>query len=188
VSVGATVAGATTDTGVSTPGADVDDEQQDSWSPWWWVLGGVMAVAAVGGIAFSARRRNDDESWARGASTTCDTGRALAASISEHLDDATAWSPPERIAHQRQRFTSFLVDSTEAAPNAALAELSTAIAKRNEELGVVLDSLAVGTPIHVARQALGPSLSELAEALTALEDEAASVVYGASLPSTRTTG
>jgi hypothetical protein len=183
-----TVAPDTTAADGSTPTTDVADEEQDSVSPWWWVFGGVMAVAAVGGIAFGARRRNDGEVWARTASTTCDTGRALAASISEHLAEATAWSPPERIAHQRQRFTSYLLDSARTAPNAALAELSAAVATRNDELGGLLDSLAVGAPIDVARQTLGPSLIDLAKALTALENEAAIVVYGASIPSTRTTG
>jgi hypothetical protein len=45
-----------------------------------------------------------------------------------------------------------------------------------------------GEPIGRAREALEPVLADLAEALTALEREATTVVYGAALPSTRTTG
>jgi len=147
-----------------------------------------VAIAAVGGIMFSARRRTHDEQWARDVSTTCDTGRALAASVAEHLAEAPTWHPPERIGHQRERFTSSLAHAIRTAPNPELAALTNAVSERNDALGLALDALPIGAPIDLARHALGPALNDLAAALTPLEHEAAAVVYGASFPSTRTTG
>jgi len=165
----------------------LDNEQEESVSLWWWVGGGLVAMAAVGGIAFSLRRRADDETWAHTASTTCDTGRALAATIESHLHEAAEWAPPERVEHQRERFTASLHQADDA-PNAELIELWATVTARNDALGRALDALEIGTPIGTASDTLAPSLHDLAAALTALEHEAATVVYGAALPSTRATG
>jgi len=182
-----------TDTSLPTPtvvesDAPLDDDQEDSVSMWWWVVGGLVAVAAVAGIAFSLRRRTDEETWARTASATCDTGRALAASLESHLHDAATWAPPERVEHQRERFTVALHDDGADAPNAKLAELWASVSARNDALGRALDALEIGAPITAARDALAPPLDDLAAVLTALENEATTVVYGAALPSTRTAG
>lgn len=179
---------AATDASFGAPDQTLDAAQEDSVSPWWWVVGGLVAAAAAAGIASSLRRRSDDETWARSASTMCDTGRALAASIDAHLDEAVTWAPPERVAHQRARFTAYLRDAGEHAPSDDLAELAATLSARNDALGAAIDALSVGAPIDAARAVLEPPLADLAETLTALEHEATTIVYGAALPSSRTTG
>lgn len=179
---------ATSADSIAQPNSTIDDGQEDSVSPWWWVVGGLVAFAAFAGIAYSLRRRNADETWARTASTTCDTGRALASTIASHLHEALTWDPPERVVHQRERFTTALRDAEANAPSAQLTELTTNVSARNDALNGTLDALTVGTPIVTAQESLVQPLHDLDEALTALEHEVTTVVYGAALPSTRTTG
>ena len=56
------------------------------------------------------RRRTDDERWARTASTTCDTGRGTGREHRCPPGRSVDVGPPERVAHQRQRFLSCLDD------------------------------------------------------------------------------
>ena len=176
--------------GVSSPtGEEISAADDNSAvSIWWWIGGAAVAAAAVYGVAFSIRRRNDTETWARGASTACDIGRAMSLTLTTLLAEETVWSASGQYTDQQQRFRQHLHDLALSVPDADLPELLAGVTAADERLRSVVAQLADGTPIPAAREALQPAIDDLATALSSLEAEASTIVFGASLPSSRPTG
>ncbi len=159
-----------------------------SVSVWWWIGGALVAAGAALGMTYGVRRRTVTEDWARSASLTCDIGRAASLTLTTLLDAATVWSRPAHYTEQQQRFTEHVSDLRPTAPDHGIAEILTSVLAANDQLRSAVDRTPDGTPIESARTALRPALDDLATALCALEDEASAIVFGASLPSSRTTG
>jgi hypothetical protein len=166
----------------------VADAREENVSVWWWVAGGVAAAAAVYGIAYSIRRRRTVEDWANEASLMCDTGRAMSATLTTALGESTAWSEPDRYAGQQRRFTAALEQLSHSAPNSDFATLLAGVALQDAALRAALAACAEGQPIDVARREIEPVLDSLADALSALENEASITVFGTALPSARPSG
>lgn len=165
--------------------AVVDAADETPVSPWWWVVGIAIAVLAGFGIAYSLRRRGSDESWARDASVACDSGRAMALTLSAQLDTADTWSLPARYVEQHQRFSAALGDLADSATDAEFIRLLSAVRTDDEHLRSVVAAVRPGTEADLARAALRPALDELATSLSALEREATIAVFGTALPSSR---
>ncbi len=182
------------DTAVTSPPAtgdggptSVDDDRGDV-SIWWWIGGGFVAAAAAYGLAYSLRRRTGVEEWARSASVACDIGRAMSLTVSSRLDDTTPWVRPVRWTEQHARFGGLLAELSSSVPERDFPELLAAVVAADASLVSAIDEVADGTPTETARTVLQPALDVLGTALTALEHEATITVFGASLPSSRTTG
>jgi hypothetical protein len=156
-------------------------------STWWWIGGGLVAVAAVVGVARSLRRRTGIEEWARSASLACDTGRAMSLVVANRLDDSAPWVRPDRWADRHDQFDALLSELTSSVPERDFPQLLADVVAADARLSVAMDQVPDGTPIEAARATLQPALDGLADALTALEREARLTVFGATLPSSRTT-
>ena len=178
----------TTESVTAPPSPDSTDDADTNVSVWWWIGGVFVATAAVLGIGYSLRRRSDIEDWAREASVTCDIGRALSFTLTTVLDDATDWSRPARYTEQDRRFTERLTELGSTVPDLDFPDLLAAVGVANDQLRTAVSQLAEGSSIATARASLQPAIDNLAAALTSLEHEATIVVFGASLPSSRTTG
>jgi len=163
-------------------------DQREDVSIWWWIGGGFVVAAAVFGVGYSLRRRTGVEDWARSASFACDTGRAMSLTVAARLGDPAPWVRPLRWSEQHERFTGLLAELSASLPERDFPELFDAVVAADAGLAATIDQLADGTPAETARAILQPALDDLATALTALEDEATITVFGASLPSSRTTG
>ena len=169
-------------TEVSTGGTTAREENP---STWWWIGGGVVGVIAVVGIVYGVRRRRTVEDWANEASLMCDIGRAMTATLDEHLRTDPVWSPPERYERQRQRFEDALGDLVATAPDDDFATLLAAAQHASTRLGDSVDALVPLQPNDAARATLQPALDDVATALSAVENEASITVFGTALPSSR---
>ena len=169
-------------------GATSIEDQRGDVSIWWWIGGGFVAAAAVYGVAYSLRRRTGVEDWARSASLACDVGRAMSLTVVSRLDDGTPWVRPVRWSEQQERFDQLLSELSSSVPERDFPELLDAVIAADAGLVAAIDQVVDGTPAETARALLQPSLDDLATALTALEQHATTTMFGASLPSSRTTG
>ncbi len=147
----------------------------------------VVAAAAAYGIAYSLRRRTGTEEWARQASVACDIGRAASLTLIAQLDEPV-WSHPARYAEQQQRFSRHLAELHGSVPDHDFPELLDAVTAAAGRLHTAVEELPEGASISVARSEVEPAIDDLAIALDALEHEASITVFGATLPSSRTTG
>ncbi len=163
-------------------------DQREDVSIWWWIGGGFVAAAAVFGVGYSLRRRTGVEDWARSASFACDTGRAMSLTVAAQLAEPAPWVRPRRWSEQHERFSGLLAGLSSSLPERDFPELLGAVVAADEGLAAAIGQVADGTPAETARAVIQPALDHLAIALTALENEATTTVFGASLPSSRTTG
>lgn len=165
---------------------DFDDDNQ-SVSIGWWIGGVVVAAAAAYGIAYSLRRRTTTEEWARHASVACDIGRATSLTLIAQLDEPV-WSHPARYTEQHQRFSEHLTELHGSLPDQDFSELLDAVTAAAGRLHTAVEELPDGASIALARSTIEPVIDDLAITLDALEHEASITVFGATLPSSRTTG
>jgi len=152
----------------------------------WWIGGLLVTVAAVSGILYSLRRRNDTEEWALQASVACDIGRATSFTLISQLE-APVWSRPDRFVEQQQRFSDHLAELRGSVPGHDVEALLVEVTAANDRLRTAVEELPADAPIASARSILQPALDDLAVALDALEREASVTVFGATLPSSRST-
>jgi hypothetical protein len=176
-----------TDTAPATTVETTIDDDDRSVSIGWWIGGILVAAAAAFGIAYSLRRRTDIEEWARQASVACDIGRAMSLTLITQLDEPV-WSRPARYGEQHQRFSDHLIELHRSVPDRDFPELLDAITTADGRLSDAVGQLPEGAPIASARSAVEPAIDALGVALDALEHEASITVFGAALPSSRTTG
>jgi hypothetical protein len=179
----------TNQAGTVVPSSD-DTGANDSNTPVsiWWLIGGVLAaVAAASGIAYGLRRRNDNEEWAREASAACDIGRTTSLTLARVLDTAAVWSRPANYTEQQQRFTDHLTALRSTVPDHDFPDLLAVVSAADDQLRSGVDQIPDGASIATARAAIEPALATLADALSALEQEASIAVFGAALQSSRTT-
>jgi hypothetical protein len=146
----------------------------------------IVAAAAAYGIAYSLRRRTSTEEWARHASVACDIGRAASLTLIAQLDEPV-WSRPARYTEQQQRFSRHLAELDGSVPDQDFPELLDAVTAAAGRLHTAVDELPDGAPIAVARSTVEPAIDGLAIALDALERQASVTVFGATLPSSRST-
>ena len=172
--------------GSTVEATSVDDDNQ-SVSIWWWIGGVAVAAAAAYGIAYSVRRRTATEDWARHASVACDIGRATSLTLIAQLDEQV-WSHPAQYTEQHQRFSDHLAELHSSVPDQDFPELLDVVTAANDRLSEAVEQLPDGAPITSARSTIEPAIDDLAIALDALERKASITVFGAALPSSRTTG
>lgn len=189
-SVPETAPGTVPDTGEA-PGSTVQttsvDEDDQPVSIGWWIGGVAVAAAAAYGIAYSLRRRTATEEWARRASVACDIGRATSLTLIAQLDEPV-WSHPARYTEQHRRFSDHLAELHGSVPDQDFPELLDAVRTANDRLSEAVDQLPDGAPIASARSTIEPAIDDLSIVLDALENKASIAVFGAALPSSRTTG
>ncbi len=121
------------------------------------------------------------------ASAACDVGRAMSLTVSNRLDERAPWTRPDRWADQHGRFDGLLSELSTSVPERDFPQLLDDVVAADARLGAAMDQVSDGAPIDAARTVLEPALDGLADALTALEREATITVFGATLPSSRTT-
>jgi len=170
----------------ATDTADVDDDDR-SVSIGWWIGGIVVAAAAAFGIAYSLRRRTDTEEWARRAAVVCDIGRATSLTLIAQLDEPV-WSRPPRYDEQHRRFDGGLTELHRSVPDRDFPELLDAVIAADDALTAAVGRVADGATIASARSTIEPAIDDLSTALDALEQGASIAIFGAALPSSRTTG
>jgi hypothetical protein len=178
---------ASDDTDTAPGGDTLVDDDDTSVSIGWWIGGVAVAAVAAYGIAYSLRRRTVTEDWARHASVACDIGRATSLTLLTQLDEPV-WSHPPRYTEQHQRFSDHLTELHRSVPDQDFPELLDAVTAANERLSDAVGQLPDGAPIEMARSSIEPAIDDLAAALDALENQASITVFGATLPSSRTTG
>ena len=112
----------------------------------------------------------------------------MSLTVSTRLDDPAPWMQPVRYGEQHQRFRAQLHELGSSVPDQDFPALLGAVVDADTQLESSLAAVAEGSAIETARAAVQPALDELAAAIGALEHESTNTVFGASLPSSRTTG